>query len=205
MSSRTVIFHLALFCAFLAACAGGGKAGVPALVEDGKPTAEYVIGPGDTLNVFIWGHDDLSTDVQVRPDGRITTPLVEDMVAAGKTSTTLARDIEKALEEYINTPIVTVMLRGFVGEFEQQIRVVGQAAQPQSLPYRNGITLLDVMIQVGGLSEFASGNKAKIVRRIGDKEEIIRVRIDDLLNKGKIEENVRMVPGDVLIIPESMF
>ena len=166
---------------------------------------DYVIGPGDGLQVFVWGHDDLSTQVQVRPDGQISTPLVEDLQAAGKTPTELARAVEVVLEEYVRNPTVTVIVQQFVGEYARQIRVVGQAAEPQALSYRNGMTLLDVMIEVGGLSEFASGNKAKIVRRENGQEQVIRVRISDLLNKGDMEQNVRMMPGDVLIIPESMF
>ena len=166
---------------------------------------EYVIGPGDGLQVFVWGHDDLSTGVQVRPDGEISTPLVEDLVAAGRTPTELARAVEEALAEYVRNPTVTIIVQNFVGEYARQIRVVGQAAEPQALSYRNGMTLLDVMIEVGGLSEFASGNKAKIVRRQNGDEAVIRVRINDLLNKGDMDENVRMMPGDVLIIPESIF
>ena len=166
---------------------------------------DYVIGPGDGLQVFVWGHDDLSTQVQVRPDGQISTPLVEDLQAAGKTPTELARAVEQVLSDYVRNPTVTVIVQQFVGEYARQIRVVGQAAEPQALSYRNGMTLLDVMIEVGGLSEFASGNKAKIVRRENGQEEVIRVRISDLLNKGDMEQNVRMLPGDVLIIPESVF
>lgn len=166
---------------------------------------DYVIGPGDGLQIFVWGHDDLSTQVQVRPDGQISTPLVEDLPAAGQKPTELARAIEEVLSEYVRNPTVTVIVQQFVGEYARQIRVVGQAAEPQALSYRNGMTLLDVMIEVGGLSEFASGNKAKIVRRESGQEEVIRVRISDLLNKGDMEQNVPMMPGDVLIIPESVF
>jgi polysaccharide export outer membrane protein len=139
----------------------------------------------------------------VRPDGRISTPLVEDMVAVGKTPTGLARDIEKALGEYIRSPTVNVIVSSFVGTNSTQVRVVGQAASPQSIPYRNGMTLLDVMIQVGGLSKTASGNRAKIVRRSGGKQTEIPVRIGDLLNNGEISANLTMQPGDILIIPES--
>lgn len=166
---------------------------------------DYTIGPGDALQIFVWDHLDLSTDVQVRPDGKISTPLVEDLQAAGRTPTELARDIEAVLREYVRTPVVTVIMRGFVGEGSQQIRVVGQAASPQALQYRQGMTVLDVMIEVGGLAEFASGNKAKIVRQVAGNEIEIRVRLDDLLNDGKINENVEMVPGDVLVIPQSFF
>jgi polysaccharide export outer membrane protein len=192
----------------LAACASGGGA-TPATLEseqaNSKESEIYVIGPGDGLQVFVWGHDDLSTVVQVRPDGKISTPLVEDMDAAGNTPTELARAIEKTLSEYVRTPTVTVIVQQFVGEYDRQIRVVGQAAEPQALNYRDGMTLLDVMIEVGGLSEFASGNKAKIVRRRNGTEAVIHVRISDLLNRGNMDQNVKMLPGDVLIIPESIF
>jgi polysaccharide export outer membrane protein len=187
----------------------GGGAATKATIDPGllaeSESDDYVIGPGDGLQVFVWGHDDLSTVVQVRPDGEISTPLVEDMQAAGKTPTELARSIEIALAEYVRSPTVTIIVQQFVGEYARQVRVVGQAAQPQALNYRDGMTLLDVMISVGGLSEFAAGNKAKIVRRQGDQEQVIKVRISDLLNKGDMEQNVRMIPGDVLIIPESVF
>ena len=166
---------------------------------------EYVIGAGDGLEVFVWGHDDLSTVVQVRPDGAISTPLVEDLQAAGNTPTELARAVEVVLSEYVRSPKVTVIVQNFVGEFNRQIRVVGQAAQPQSLNYREGMTLLDVMIQVGGLSEFAAGNRAKIVRDRNGEKVSIDVNIKDLMNKGDMTQNVRMMPGDVLIVPESFF
>lgn len=166
---------------------------------------DYVIGAGDSLQVFVWGHEDLSTSVQVRPDGAISTPLVEDLQAAGKTPTELARSVETVLAEFVRSPTVTVIVQGFVGEFDRQIRVVGQAAQPQSLSYRDGLTLLDVMIQVGGLGELAAGNRAKVVRDINGESVSIRVRLSDLLNDGDIKQNLRMMPGDVLIIPESIF
>jgi polysaccharide export outer membrane protein len=165
--------------------------------------AEYKIGPGDALQIFVWDHEDLSTSVQVRPDGKISTPLVEDLLAAGRTPTQLARDIEGILSEYIRAPVVTVIMQGFVGAQAQQVRVVGQAVSPQALQFRSGMTVLDVIIQVGGLSEFAAGNRAKIIRKSAEGEIEIKVRLDDLLNKGDISENVAMQPGDVLIIPQS--
>lgn len=199
-------FGIAAAALLLNACGGGSAPRVTTDAADAEVQKDdYIIGPGDGLQVFVWGHDDLSTTVQVRPDGAISTPLVEDMPAAGKTPTELARTIEKALSEYVRSPTVTVIVQQFVGEYGQQIRVVGQATEPQALNYRNGMTLLDVMIQVGGLSEFAAGNRAKIVRRRGGEQVEIRVRVDDLLNKGDMEQNVRMSPGDVLIIPESIF
>jgi polysaccharide export outer membrane protein len=196
----------ALVLVSLPGCGGGGQAAPDTDVAPEQANIDvYVIGPGDGLQVFVWGHDDLSTVVQVRPDGEISTPLVEDMQASGRTPTQLARAIEVALAEYVRSPTVTIIVQQFVGEYARQIRVVGQAAEARALSYRNGMTLLDVMIEVGGLSEFASGNKAKIVRRQNGQEMTIRVRISDLLNKGDMEQNVKMVPGDVLIIPESVF
>jgi len=166
---------------------------------------DYLIGPGDALRVFVWGNADLTTEVTVRPDGRISTPLVEDVVASGKTPAQLAREMESQLVRYIKSPVVTVMVNQFNGTFGQQIRIVGEAAQPRSLPYRENITLLDVMIAVGGLTEFASGNDASVVRTTSEKQVQFRVRLDDLVKQGDISANIPMQPGDILIIPESWF
>ncbi len=166
---------------------------------------EYVIGPGDSVQIFVWRNEELSSAVPVRPDGRITTPLVEDLPAAGKTPSQLARDMEEALAKYVKNPVVTVIVTGFQGPYDQQIRVVGQAAEPRALPYRDQMSLLDVMIAVGGITEFAAGNRAVIVRRIEGKPTQLQVRIDDLLNGGDISANVAMMPGDILIIPEAWF
>jgi len=174
----------------------------PAPAQD---SASYIIGPGDTLKVFVWRHEDLSVTVPVRPDGRISTPLVEDMPAAGKTSTQLARDIEVALQQYVRTPTVSVIIEQFVGTYGASVRVVGQAAKPQSLPYRDGMTLLDVMISVGGLAEYAAGNRAKLIRVVDGKQTETRVRLDDLMNDGDIKQNIPMRPGDVVIIPQARF
>ncbi len=165
----------------------------------------YLIGPGDNVNIFVWGNAELSSSVPVRPDGRITTPLVEDVVASGKTSTQLARDMEKELARYIKNPVVTVIVTGFTGRYSEQVRVIGEAAEPQSLPYREHLTILDVMITVGGLTEFAAGNNASIVRVVGGKQLQYIVRLDDLIQDGDISANVDMLPGDILIIPESWF
>jgi polysaccharide export outer membrane protein len=163
-----------------------------------------VIGPGDTINILVWGDPELSTSVPVRPDGRITVPLVEDIEVIGKDSTQLARDIEKALAKYIQSPIVTVMVSSFVGPTSEQVRVVGAAAKPQALPYRQNMTLLDVMIAVGGITEFADGNGARLLRaREGNK--LYSVRLRDLLKNGDITANVEVKPGDVIVIPESWF
>jgi len=201
------ILLLAALAAGLAACASGrpsyNASEIPENAE--SQAAGYEIGPGDSLEIFVWDHQDLSTVVQVRPDGKISTPLVEELQAAGRTPTQLARDIEGVLREYIRTPVVTVIMQGFVGEGGQQIRVVGQAVSPMALQFKQGMTVLDVMISVGGLSEFAAGNKSKIVRQTADGEVEIRVRLNDLLNDGDIRQNVEMKPGDVLIIPQSFF
>jgi polysaccharide biosynthesis/export protein len=202
--SRLASALLVWLCLAMSGCADTTK--VTNVKEAAKTTApEYRIGPGDTLNVYVFNQPELTLNVQVRPDGLISTPLVENMPAAGKTPSQLGRDIEGVLGEYVRSPKVNVIVTNFVGTYGDQIRVVGQAAHPQALAYRNGMTLLDVMITVGGLGEFASGNRAHIVRRDGDKQLEIKVRLDDLINKGDIGANVAMLPGDVLIIPQSRF
>lgn len=170
-----------------------------------QPAAnEYLIGPGDNLQVTVWRYPEVSASVPVRPDGKITTPLVEDLPATGKTATQLARDIEKALSKFIQQPVVTVVVRGFVGPYGQ-IRVIGQAAKPQALPYRQGMSVLDVLIAVGGLTEFAAGNRASLIRTHDGQQERIELRLKDLLNQGDISANIPMRPGDIVIIPESFF
>lgn len=185
-----------------------GCSTTPRTMESVEPAQkeEYLIGPGDTLRIFVWRNPEISVTVPVRPDGKISTPLVEDMQAVGKTPTQLARDMEVRLAAYIKSPQVSVIVTEFVGVFDEQIRVVGKAAEPRALSYRRNMTLLDVMIEVGGLAPGAAGNRARIIRRAGTggKEQEIPVRIDDLINRGKIAANVRMMPGDVLIIPESL-
>lgn len=185
----------------LAACAN--EPGKELVYPDDE--LQYLIGPGDTVNVFVWGNPELSITVPVRPDGRITTPLVQDLPASGKTPTQLARDIEKSLEKFIRTPNVTVIVTGFVGLPSAQIRVVGAAAEPKTIPYRRQLTVLDVMIEVGGLGEFADGNDARIVRSIEGKQVKIPVRLADLLRDGDISANVVLYPGDIIIIPEALF
>lgn len=189
----------------LSACGTTGSA--PTVPEGAQPAAEtdYIIAPGAILSIFVWQHPDLSTEVPVRPDGKISTPLVEDMVAAGKTPTTLARDMEEVLSRYIRQPTVNVIMQTASPSFQQQVRVVGQAANAQALPYSAGMTLLDVMIQVGGLGEFAAGNRAKLVRRTAEGPVEIRIRLDDLLNAGDMRQNVVIQPGDVIVIPEARF
>lgn len=161
----------------------------------------YIIGPGDNVNIVVWRNPELSMSVPVRPDGKITTPLVEDLPAMGKDPSTLARDIEKALAKYIRDPVVTVVVTGFVGPYSEQIRVIGEAAKPQVLAYKQKMTLLDVMIAVGGMTDFADGNHATILRA----NHQYSVRLKDLIKRGDVSANVEMKPGDVLIIPQSWF
>lgn len=190
--------------------AGGGNAQLPpasfVALQEG-PGEEYVIGPLDDLTIFVWRNPELGASVQVRPDGRITTPLITDMPAVGKTPSMLAEDIKLQLSQYIQEPIVSVIVNKFSGTFSQQVRVVGATGKPASIPYRANMTLLDAMIAVGGLSEYAAGNKARLVRfdkQTGQQKEY-GVRIGDLLRKGDTRANVMLMPGDVIIIPESTF
>jgi polysaccharide export outer membrane protein len=205
MSKKTRITVLLATLGILVACASADYDASSLPADVAARPLEYEIGPGDSLQIFVWDHEDLSTTVEVRPDGKISTPLVEDLQAAGKTATGLARDIEGVLSEYVRSPVVTVIMQSFAGSAQQQVRVVGQAVEPRAIQYRQGMTVLDVVIAVGGLSEFAAGNKAKVVRKVEGRTVEIAVRLDDLLNDGRMEENVRMLPGDVLIIPESFF
>lgn len=170
-----------------------------------SPDYNYIIGPGDSVQLIVWRNPELSTSVPVRPDGRITVPLVEDLPAMGKNSTQLARDIEKSLSKYIRDPIVTVIVTTFVGPYSEQIRVVGEASKPQALAYRQRMTLLDVMITVGGITDFAAGNKAVLVRGEKGSRKQYAVRLHDLIKRGDVTANVEMLPGDVLIIPQSWF
>lgn len=165
----------------------------------------YLIGPGDNLNIFVWRNPDLSSNVPVRPDGRVSIPLVEDLVVGGKTSTELAREIEKKLSIFVKDPLVTVIVTGFNGPYSQQIRVIGEASKPQALPYRENMTILDLMISVGGLTEFAAGNRANIIRQVDGEQKEIAVRLEDLIRDGDISANATVFPGDILIIPESWF
>ncbi|HEY6923301.1 MAG TPA: XrtA/PEP-CTERM system exopolysaccharide export protein [Steroidobacteraceae bacterium] len=175
-----------------------------------EPTAqkvnpnEYVVGPGDTVQVFVWRNPELTATVPVRPDGKISTPLNEDMVAVGKTPTQLARDIEKVLAEYVRAPTVNVIVTQPVGA-SSQVQIIGQVAKPGSLPYRAGMKVLDAVLAVGGLTTFASGNRAKLVRKTNGKEQQIRVKLDALVNKGDMSQNLELQPGDVLVVPESLF
>ena len=176
----------------------------PAPVSAATAEYRYLIGPLDTVNIIVWRNPELSLSVPVRPDGFISTPLVEDLQAAGRNPTDLARDVEKALSKYSRDPIVTVVVTAFTGASSEQIRIIGEAARPQAIPYRQAMTLLDVMIQVGGLTDFADGNNAVLVRG-KDSGKQYSVRLKDLIKRGDISANVDVRPGDVLIIPQSWF
>lgn len=206
-SGRTATIVLALVVSvsvLLSGCAAPGVSGRP-LPEPAPYEYDYVVGPLDVLNIFVWRNPELSQSVIVRPDGKFSTPLVEDLLASGKTPTELAREIEGELSRYIRDPLVTVMVSGFTSIFETQVRVVGEATTPQALPYRANMTVLDAMIEVGGLTEFAAGNRTKLVRIVNGRQEEMGVRLEDLLQDGDITANVRLAPGDILIIPEAWF
>jgi polysaccharide export outer membrane protein len=201
---------LAMACLTAASLpAMGAEAPPPAAQAEPQPaapetSAQYLIGPGDTLQVFVWNHPELTVTVPVRPDGQISTPLVENMHAAGQTPSQLARALEGRLAEYIRSPTVNVIVTTPLSVFSQ-IKVVGQVAHPQALPYHDGMTVMDVVLAAGGLSEFAAGNRAKVVRTQNGKEQEIRVRLSDLINKGDMKQNLAMKPGDVLLVPQSRF
>lgn len=170
----------------------------------GSPSSEYLIGPGDTLQVFVWRNPDLSSTVPVRPDGKISTPLSEDMIAVGKTPTQLARDIEKVLAEYVKSPQVNVIVTQPLSAFSQ-VKVIGQVLKPQSLAYRNGMTVLDAVLEVGGLGPFAAGNRAKLIRTRNGKANEIKLKLEALVEHGDMTQNLSLLPGDVLVVPQSRF
>ena len=187
----------------LNACSTAPQRAMPEMAQTTAP--DYRIGPGDTVNIIVWRNPEVSMVVPVRPDGKISTPLVEDLTASGKTPSALARDIEKSLAKFIQQPQVTVVVTNFIGLYDQQIRVIGQAAKPQALQYRQNMSLLDVLIAVGGVTEYASGNKANIIRTSSGQQQSVPVRLNDLMRNGDVSANVAMQPGDVLVIPESFF
>ncbi|UCV17338.1 XrtA/PEP-CTERM system exopolysaccharide export protein [Ferribacterium limneticum] len=184
----------------LGACASHPQAPTNAATTD----YSYKIGPGDNVNIVVWRNPELSMSVPVRPDGKISSPLIDDLPAMGKDPSALARDIEKELGKFIRDPVVTVIVSGFVGPYSEQIRVIGQAAKPQTLPYKQKMTILDVMIAVGGITDFADGNRATILRTSENNAQY-RVRLKDLVKNGDVSANVEMKPGDVVIIPQSWF
>lgn len=177
----------------------------PAPPASALPSSEYIIGPGDKLNIFVWRNPELSLSVDVRPDGRLSIPLVEDVVAIGKTPTQLARELEQRLSKYIKEPVVTVIAQGFIGPFNEQVRIIGEASQPRAVPYRTDMTVLDAMIEVGGLTRYAAGNDSIIVRTAGGRQQTYSVHLDDLIKDGDVASNVALQPGDILIIPQRLF
>lgn len=204
---RGIAVSAVVLTALLAGCATGQglpEADLQPLDRSGEGPL-YEIGPGDNLQIFVWENPELSIGVPVRPDGHINTPLVEDLQAAGHTPTELARDMEEELSRYVRDPVVTVIVSGFVGQPDAQIRVVGEAAEPQALLYRERMTLLDVMIAVGGLTEFAAGNRAQLIRTVDGERRSETVKLDDLVREGDISADVAVRPGDILIIPEAWF
>ncbi|MEM1189241.1 MAG: XrtA/PEP-CTERM system exopolysaccharide export protein [Pseudomonadota bacterium] len=203
MTTALRLTNALIFCALLSAC--GGNPRVPADQRFDQPDYNYIIGPGDRMEVFVWGNPELSSNSIVRPDGKFTTRLVEDLPASGMTPTQLARAIEEAYAEYVREPVVSVIVSGFSGVPEQQVRVVGEATQPRGVPYSQHMTLLDLMIAVGGITEFAAGNKSVLVRTVNGVQKSYGLRLDDLLRDGDITANLVLMPGDIVIISESWF
>ncbi len=201
-TSRLTCLALLLSTLALVGCAGQALSDA---ASEPPPRHNYLIGSGDSLSISVWRNPDASTSVTVRPDGKITIPFIEDMPAAGKSSSQLARDIEKTLSKYIQDPIVTIMVTGFVGPYSEQIRIIGQATRPQALPYRDNMTMLDVLIAVGGITEFAAGNQTYLIRNLNGKQQQFIVRLDDLIKDGDISANISMRPGDIIVVPESFF
>ena len=190
----------------LAGCANVTPASMaPTATANPQSSSEYLVGPGDVLEVFVWQNMELTRTTPVRPDGRIGLPLVGEMVAAGKTPLALAAEIQDKLRPFVKEPLVTVTPGGFAGLFSQQVRVIGEAAQPSALPYRSAMTVLDAMIQVGGLTRFADGDRAVLVRQVAGQPQSYRVRLDLLIRSGDINQNVDLQPGDILIIPQRYF
>jgi polysaccharide export outer membrane protein len=188
----------------LQGCASGSGRFPPAPVTAAAQDYSYIVGAGDNINIIVWRNPELSMSVPVRPDGKIATPLIDELLAQGKNPIELAREIEKQLGKYVRDPVVTVIVTGFVGPYSEQIRVIGEAARPQAMPYKMNMSVLDVMIAVGGLTDFAAGNDATILRSSdGGKQYTVRLR--DLIKRGDVSANVEMRPGDVLIIPQSFF
>ena len=203
-SIRRSINYFSVVIALVLTAAGCSTSHPPAPRDVSSPDYNYLIGPLDNLSIIVWRNPDLSLTVPVRPDGKVSVPLVEDLTAQGKNPSQLARDIEKAMGKFIRDPVVTVLVTEFRGPYSEQIRVVGEAARPQALAYRQNMTLLDVMIAVGGLTDFADGNKASVLRTAeGGKQ--YSVRLKDLVRRGDVSANIEMKPGDVVIIPQSWF
>jgi len=189
----------------LGACGGvaAQETPAPAAAPAGAGN-EYIIGPGDTLQVFVWRNPELTTSIPVRPDGKISTPLVEDMIAVGKTPSQLARDIETVLAEYIRQPQVNIIVSTAISTYSQ-VKVIGQVTSPQAMPYREGMTVMDAVLAAGGLGPYAAGNRAKLVRAEGGGQKEIKIKLSDLVNKGDLSQNLLLRPGDVIVVPESRF
>jgi polysaccharide export outer membrane protein len=203
--ARNVLLRIVL-CMATSACLANPAAPdqVPEPPASAVDANSYLIGPGDMLQVFVWRNPELSTSIPVRPDGKISTPLVENLVAIGKTPSQLAREMETALSEYVRSPKVNVIVTTPVSVFSQ-VKAIGQVKLPQALAYREGMKVLDLVLAVGGLADFASGNRAKIVRTVEGKQVELRVKLEDLVNKGDMKQNLPLKPGDVLVVPESLF
>jgi polysaccharide export outer membrane protein len=209
LKNQKIVASLMVFAISLAAIAPGYAADPvalpdPAAVTPAPATPDYRIGPGDTLKVSVFQNEELTATLPVRPDGKISTPLVEDMVAVGKTPSQLARDIEIALSQYIKSPKVSVVVTIALSVYSQ-IKVIGQVKTPQSLPYHDGMTVLDAVLAVGGLTQFAAGNRSRLVRRVDGKETEIDIKLSNLLNKGDTKQDLPLKPGDILVIPETRF
>lgn len=204
IGKRLLLSVCLLSFAAVAAAEAPAPAAPVAAPAASKVGSDYVIGPGDTLQVFVWRNPELTTTVPVRPDGKISTPLVEDMVAVGKTPSQLARDIENVLGEYVRSPQINVIVTQPASVFSQ-VKVIGQVLRPQAIAYRDGLTVLDAVLAVGGLGAFAAGNRGKVVRVEGGKSREIKVKIADLVNDGDMRQNIGLRPGDVIVVPESRF
>jgi polysaccharide biosynthesis/export protein len=202
---RTVLSAMTAVSVLAQAGCGGAPELPPAPPAASLPSAEYRIGPGDNLNIFVWRNPELTVTVPVRPDGRVSIPLVEDVVAIGKTPTALAREYEKRLAKYIKEPLVTVIVEGFVGPIPDQVRIIGEAAQPRALPYRADMTVLDAMIAVGGLTRYAAGNDSVLIRTANGEQTTYSVHLSSLIRDGDVSSNVALQPGDILIIPQRLF
>ncbi|MGA8552442.1 MAG: XrtA/PEP-CTERM system exopolysaccharide export protein [Stellaceae bacterium] len=202
---RTLLRAAGTLIALVIVGCHGGPPLPPAPPASALPSSEYVIGPGDKLNIFVWRNPELSVTVEVRPDGRLSIPLVNDVVAIGKTPTRLGQELEQRLAKYIKEPVVTVIAEGFVGPFNEQVRVIGEASQPRAIPYRTDMTVLDAMIEVGGLTRYAAGNNAVLVRTADGRQQTYSVHLDDLIQDGDVASNVALQPGDILIIPQRLF
>lgn len=202
-STRYIRFGFLLLVLGSASCASGGAGKPPLCPEPEARAQDYVIGAGDVLEIFVWREPDLSGTIPVRADGRISISLVEDMTAVGKTPTELARDMEEVLAEYLRLPKVNIIVTAEGSS--NQVQVIGNVVTPQSIPYRDNIRILDVVVAVGGLDDFAAGNRSQVVRTVDEARTECKIRLDDLLRHGDMSQNIRMYPGDVLIVPESRF